>query len=220
MTLTEIFNKYGTDKGTIGHGHEVHNYGPFYEKLFEKIRNENITLCEIGILKGNSLRSWREYFPNATIIGVDNLPERLIQGENFTTLLGDSDKPLELADKIREYGPFDIIIDDGSHLPHHQQRCLPELFKLLKPGGYYIIEDLHTERLPSKEWGVQYFKNGDSNTTLEFFAKIICNKELKSYYIKDEDMKELLLQIDVVQLQYPKIGMIKKKADVILENSK
>jgi hypothetical protein len=219
MTLTEIFNKYGTDKGTIGHGHEVHNYGPFYENLFEKIRNENITLCEIGILRGNSLRSWREYFPNATIIGVDNLPERLIQGENFTTLLGDSDKPLELAEKIREYGPFDIIIDDGSHLPHHQQKCLPVLFKLLKPGGYYIIEDLHTERLTSKEWGVQYFKNGDSNTTLEVFAKFICNKELKSYYIDDEDLKELLPEIDMIQLQFPKIGMIKKKANVILENS-
>lgn len=211
MNLTEIFNKYGTDKGTKGHGHEVHNYGPFYEKFFEPLRDKPVTLCEIGILRGNSLRSWKEYFTEGTIVGIDNLPERLIKEERITTHLGDSNNPLQIAEILDKYGEFDIIIDDGSHLPQHQQGMLPILFRLLKPGGFYVIEDLHTERLPSSEWNIQYYKNGDSNTTLEFFARILCNGELKSYYINPKDLSYLQSQMQMVKLQYPKIGIIQKK---------
>ncbi len=37
---------------------------------------------------------------------------------------------------------FDVIIDDGSHRPDHQQITLAALFPHLKPGGLYFVEDL------------------------------------------------------------------------------
>ena len=38
---------------------------------------------------------------------------------------------------------LDVIIDDGSHVYYHQQVSLITLFKKVKSGGLYIIEDFH-----------------------------------------------------------------------------
>lgn len=41
--------------------------------------------------------------------------------------------------------PFDIIVDDGSHVPWHQLFTFEIMFETwLKPGGLYIIEDIET----------------------------------------------------------------------------
>ena len=40
---------------------------------------------------------------------------------------------------------FDVIIDDGSHIPWHQIFTLETMFDtFLKDGGVYIIEDMET----------------------------------------------------------------------------
>ncbi len=40
---------------------------------------------------------------------------------------------------------FDIIVDDGSHVPWHQLLTFEIMFETwLKPGGLYIIEDVET----------------------------------------------------------------------------
>jgi hypothetical protein len=39
---------------------------------------------------------------------------------------------------------FDIIIDDGGHTVKQQRVSVETLWSSLKSGGYYIIEDLHT----------------------------------------------------------------------------
>ena len=36
---------------------------------------------------------------------------------------------------------FDIIIDDGSHILSDILKCFNNYFTLIKPGGFYIIED-------------------------------------------------------------------------------
>ena len=39
---------------------------------------------------------------------------------------------------------YDIIIDDGSHVPQHQITSLACLLPALNPGGLYIIENVET----------------------------------------------------------------------------
>ena len=104
MTLTDIFNKYKSDKGSLGHGDEIHNYGLVYEQFFEGIRDNEISLLEIGILNGASLKSWRRYFPNGEIFGVDNrtnygfIPEDELSAINTSSVLNifDINKPNSL----------------------------------------------------------------------------------------------------------------------------
>jgi len=42
---------------------------------------------------------------------------------------------------------FDLIIDDGGHTMDQQITSLKHLWKAVKPGGYYILEDLQTSYL-------------------------------------------------------------------------
>merc|ERR1719487_1638730 len=45
---------------------------------------------------------------------------------------------------ISRNGGFDVINDDGGHHMKHQSVSLLHLWKYVKPGGYYIIEDTET----------------------------------------------------------------------------
>lgn len=51
---------------------------------------------------------------------------------------------VQLAAFAQKYGPFDIVIDDGSHRWDHQRISVGHLIRHVKPGGFYVIEDIHT----------------------------------------------------------------------------
>jgi len=55
---------YDTDK-------VANRYLDVYDPIFEPLVDKYITLLEIGVQKGGSLLFWRDYFPNATIVGID-----------------------------------------------------------------------------------------------------------------------------------------------------
>jgi hypothetical protein len=48
-----------------------------------------------------------------------------------------------------EFGPFDIVIDDGSHVPKHVVTSFGALFPQVKDGGLYVIEDVQTTFWPN-----------------------------------------------------------------------
>jgi hypothetical protein len=138
MTLDEIAIKYNTDKSSL-----FHNYTEKYDKYFSGMRNEKIKVLEIGIQNGYSLKTWKEYFPNAEIFGIDIVDCSRMNEERIMTLLG-SQTDINFLKKINEeHGPFDIIIDDGSHYSSDMTISFETLFPLLRPGGLYIVEDLH-----------------------------------------------------------------------------
>ena len=128
----------GTDKNST-HCYVEH----FYEEAFEPYRNKKVSVLEIGISGGYSLRLWKEYFKKAkTIVGIDNRPEvvaevnRSIPGVEF--YYGDA-YTQEMVDKLPK---FDIIIDDGCHKTDYQVKAIELYLPLLKEGGLYVIEDI------------------------------------------------------------------------------
>jgi hypothetical protein len=95
---------------------------------------------EIGVQFGGSLKIWRDYFPDAEIIGVDNDPRCENYIKNFPLFIGDqTDKKF-----MESLGEFDVIVDDGGHKMSQQQDTFNIMFPNLKKGGLYVIEDLHT----------------------------------------------------------------------------
>lgn len=139
-TLDEIAQYYRTDKSSLGH-----NYTPYYELFFEPLRDKPISLCEIGIDEGASILTWNEYFPNATIFGLDirdgyeYLHEK---SDRIVTRVLDQSSEGDLFFFGMNYeNEFDVLIDDGSHQGDHQILSFETLFLFLKPGGYYCIED-------------------------------------------------------------------------------
>ena len=162
-SLTNIANKYGTDKGTEGpvEGWRCHNYTDVYEAYLWPMRHQEIRLLEIGLgVKGDawntwiaqgrnadggaSIKMWAEYFPRAHIFGVDINPASYLNTDRITTFIADQGSPAQLRAMVETAGSnFDVIIDDGSHRADHQQIAFGVLFDHLRTGGLYFIEDLY-----------------------------------------------------------------------------
>jgi len=141
--LCTIAKQSGTDKGP-----EHHQYTQYYDFYFNKLRNQSNQLLEIGIYRGTSLTMWKKYFDNDTkIVGTDILPECKNyenQEDNVFVEIGDQTDKEFLQGVSKLHGPFNIIIDDGGHSWKQQIVSFETLFPELKPGGIYVIEDLHT----------------------------------------------------------------------------
>lgn len=141
MKLQELGLRFGTDKSK--HVYKNMSYLDFYERHFKEIKDDVKCFVEIGVLDGNSLKVWSNYFPNATIYGIDINPNCKIYEEgNIKIIIGDQNDDnflLELKNTIPE---IDILIDDGSHITLHQIKTFDFLYEKVKKGGFYVIEDL------------------------------------------------------------------------------
>ncbi len=138
MKLDDIAQKYNTDKSSLWH-----NYTEKYEQYFSVLREQKIKILEIGIQNGYSLQTWRDYFPHAHIYGLDIVDCSAMNEDRVTTLQG-SQNDLSFLKRINDaHGPFDIIIDDGSHNSNDMKISFDFLFPLLRSGGIYVIEDIH-----------------------------------------------------------------------------
>ncbi|MCJ7711267.1 MAG: class I SAM-dependent methyltransferase [Chloroflexi bacterium] len=87
---------------------------------------------------------WKAYFPQAQIYGLDIEDKSALAEDRITILRGDQGDPAFLEDLATRHGPFDVIIDDGSHRCEHVTTSFKALFLHLRDGGVYAIEDLQT----------------------------------------------------------------------------
>jgi ubiquinone/menaquinone biosynthesis C-methylase UbiE len=122
------------------------HYFEIYDKYFTKYRHQPVNILEIGISHGGSLQLWRKYFgEQARIFAMDiNEDCRKLGQPNTTIFIGSQTDPVFL-DKLAEETPmFDIIIDDGGHTMAQQKTTIEHLFRKVKDGGIYLVEDTHT----------------------------------------------------------------------------
>jgi hypothetical protein len=135
VTLTGLADLFGSDKGSIKHGYTKH-----YEKIIDDLGGKNapLTIAEIGIACGASLRMWANYLPNAKIDGYD------IQMECAKLCRDLPSVSITISDprKVDKDAAYDLVIDDGSHIAEDVLGVLAHCWKWVKPGGYYVIEDM------------------------------------------------------------------------------
>ena len=160
--LYDIGARHGTDKAGQREILRV------YEEYFEPLRVTELVLVEIGVLGGASLRMWREYFPRAQIFGIDVDPEAEAHADDRITVLIGSQSDTRFLDTVLERtGRPDIVLDDGSHLARDQITTLLHLWRHVKPGGFYLVEDLHTSYM--REYNMRWREPG---TTMEFLKDV------------------------------------------------
>lgn len=183
--LSRLCDKYGSDKGAVmtsGHPYRgiAHTYADFYTRLFGHYRNNVTKVFECGIGTNNtnlvsnmgvngqpgaSLRVWRDFFPNANIIGADIDKGILFEEDRIKTYYLDQTNPETISKCWEAVGirDFDLMIDDGLHT-FEGGRCLFEnSIGQLASHGIYIIEDVH---LPEMKMFETYFK--DKNYVVDF----------------------------------------------------
>ncbi|MEQ8718977.1 MAG: class I SAM-dependent methyltransferase [Acidimicrobiales bacterium] len=143
MNLHEIGRRHGTDKCDDDHSFRGESYLHIYDRYLSHLREAPVTLLELGVKTGASLRMWREYFPLGQVHGVDLNPACAAhESERIAVhILSQDDEPGldELAESV---GGFDIVLDDCSHINALTLASERILFRHVKPGGFYIIEDL------------------------------------------------------------------------------
>jgi demethylmacrocin O-methyltransferase len=211
--LDELFLKYGTDKSS-----RLHDYASVYDNIFAPLRHTVKKVVEIGIFgvtpesAGASLRAWEEYFPAAHIYGVDLFDYSFVNTERIQTMVADQGTIDGLEHIIAVAGDdIDIIIDDGGHYMHQQQLSFGYLYKFLRNGGYYIIEDLQTSYDAGfNSTNTQY----NSALMVELFKR---TGIIVSDYISDEDKQHI--QEAVKSCEIYKVKPLESELAVFIKGS-
>eukprot|EP00759_Apiculatamorpha_spiralis_P025213 PhF_6_TR28276/c0_g1_i2/m.41842 len=122
-----------TDK--VGH----HNYEVIYDRYLRPYRDRKtpFKLLEIGLGCGMANGAYRgyqlftSYAPNVAYYGLDLQKSKCVKLLNTAsyltsrqrdylhthTLFGSQDDSAVLEEVMQKFGPFDVIVDDGSHYP-------------------------------------------------------------------------------------------------------
>ena len=223
-SLTELANYHGTDKGTSGPSKSwgTHNYTDIYEPYLEGYRQSSINLLEIGLgVKGEhwdsrivhgrnkggaSLRMWFDYFPKAKIYGIDVNECSYLNNDRIITFVGDQGNVEDLDAFVNKFDgvDFDVIIDDGSHRPDHQQVSFSCLFKKLKSGGLYFIEDLLSNGLGDGKSGSMA-----SNCVLNTRSIMKYFREKRIFLEPNviTDQNYIVENIDYIRFHSPRVGI-------------
>lgn len=134
MSLDDVFDRHGTNKGTL-----THRYGQWYEWHLLPLPATG-TLLEVGVWRGSSLPAWKEWLPGWRIIGMDIDLSSAIIPEGVEVHTAD----VTLAGQVHacKLPQLDVIVDDASHEATQVAAAVRNLWDYLQPGGWFVIEDL------------------------------------------------------------------------------
>ena len=201
--LDDLFIKFNSDKGSkcIWDKKIVisHNYSIYYEKYFSNFKYKKINILELGSHEGRGLAGFYYYFPNSKITGANINPFQMkSKSKRIEELFVDvSSKKIlrNLASYIE--GDLDIIIDDASHNLRDIIVSFSILFKKLKKGGTYVIEDIDQFKI-FKELN-PYEKQ--ELTPLQILLKIRKKENFNSSFISETDKKYLIQNIKKINIE-------------------
>ena len=153
-SMDEIYHNYRYLEGF----HHYYNYARAYDDNLSALRKRilvdegrRVKLLEIGVQSGGSINVWTEFFNGRLdYTGIDINPKCTMFAKpeiRRIVEIGSQRDPQFLKSICVRYGPFDVVIDDGSHLTADILTSLYHLWGCLNDKAVYAIEDLHTMTL-------------------------------------------------------------------------
>lgn len=193
-------------------------YDRVYSHYLSQSKDKPLDICEIGVHSGYGLLSWARYFKNANITGIElkydflKLYQKILKDhEEYTRV---NIKFFNSTDNAAwDYhmdGMFDVIIDDGSHLPMDQLNTFKNSFRFLRKNGYYFIEDISARYInPTYSVLIKYLndevKNKKGNEVAVYkhenwgWGKILDDKSLwKKFGVTEQTPKNAIDYIAVI----------------------
>jgi predicted O-methyltransferase YrrM len=159
------------------------NAGPVSKILGFKRQFRAKNILEVGIWDGGSAAFWFEYFKPEKYVAIDKQKKRDSQyfqryknsrglEDRLKTYWGtDQADPENLRQIVKTDfgGSVDLVFDDASHFYEKTKASLELLFPLLRPGGFYVIEDWAWSHWPECQSADHpYFRNSVALTDLVF----------------------------------------------------
>ena len=189
--LSDLFDKYCSDKGTFWQSkhHYGSAYHSLFASLRDAVGA--VLEIGIGEDTAPSAAAWADYFPRARIYSIDvktakefearavhgGATERLAMRQakfgceynasmwhnrRLSLTLGVDATDAQQLSAALPAEPLDLIVDDGSHRFGDQQATLHTMWPRLRPGGFYIVEDLLVGPLP---WSPEHAQQVPTNNT-------------------------------------------------------
>jgi len=198
MTLTGLADLYGSDKGTI-----KHKFTDIYAELIKDLCGSvpridvELDIVEFGVACGASLRMWANYMPSSRIVGLDIR-------EDCSGLCSDlQNVKIFIADPAtwNSDHSFDLIVDDASHIAEHIVAAIKNCWRWVKPGGFYVIEDMHCTYDPLY---TKRFK--------KLFDSSVINDRSAILQLMDELMRVVDAHGDITYMRYvPQMLILRKR---------
>ena len=189
----------------------AHGYAKIYEKYLKEHKEKNLNIIELGSFYGNASAAFYFYFKNSQIYSADINPDMyLYRSKRLTNFFTDTSSRSSIERNIlRKNIQYDLIIEDASHMLKDQIISLFILFKSLKPGGFFIIEEID---FPEKR---EDMRAGQEHPDLKTILNKISNKEnFNSKYINANEKNYFLENFDTIKFytgNINEIAIIKKK---------
>ena len=195
-TITDLAIKHKSDK------YGSHYYTHIYERYMYEKKKKSINLLEIGIggytnekgyadifVGGESLKIWRDYFKKGQIAGLDIIKKKINLGSRVKIFQGSQSSTKALSNITKKFKKFDFIIDDGSHRYEDVKFSFKYLYRYLKDGGYYFIEDTQSSYI--RELGGDGANLENKKTVINYFKGIIDKinfQEIENPYYKPDSI--------------------------------
>jgi hypothetical protein len=148
-----------------------------YQSHFAPLKWKKLKILAIGIggyedhtIGGEALKTWKTYFPNSMIYGIDIVDKRYLEEDRIKIFHGDQNDESFIKDVLSEIGGLDIIIEDGSSANEDHIKAFYKLFPVLNEGGIYAAENIHHSYWPSL--GEKWSDFGKENFWLQSWVKL------------------------------------------------
>ena len=130
---------FDTDKCTSG-----------YRELYLERVHRPRRVLEVGVQSGGSLLLWCDLWPTVEcVVGIDVAPPTGPLNSRIRFYAVDQRDAARLDEIARATGPFDLIVDDASHIGEWSWATFQALWPHVAPGGIYAVED----------WGTGYWSD-------------------------------------------------------------
>ncbi len=132
------------------------HYFPIYERHFRRFVGHPVTMFEIGTGRGGSCLMWKYFFgPMARIVTIDIADNKFVEEAQIFPRRGSQSDPAFLNQLLDEFGPPDIVFDDGSHMMDDINASFDVLAPGMSPKGTYLVEDLDGAYWPERGGGLR-----------------------------------------------------------------
>lgn len=193
-----------------------HKFGTYYRNLIEELlkTKNNITILDIGGDRGVIFNILLQYYPELNYINISDLTYDT-SNNKITNIKLDGINSETLDDFIRKNNiEYDIIIADYLHKCYYRDLLFSKFFNKLKPNGYFIIEDLQTDKeinIPEKN---SLYGWGDPNkkSMTQLIKQFNIDGTFNSDYFDFKDLNKQILTTNIYTTEVgSELGVIIKK---------
>lgn len=142
MSLVDLVDNTHTDKNT------THSYLSLYQQLLQSKKETATHVLEVGIQCGGSIKLWKDFFTNATVVGVDIMKKEGVWEEirhdriQLYTERDAYETDFFVSTFLEKESRFDFLLDDGPHTLDSMVRFIQLYSQVMKEDGILIIEDV------------------------------------------------------------------------------